>query len=187
MSSRFEHFVTRVARRSDFLPIRNQLLITMKRDAEAKYKNYPRTVERMKKTWEEESYMRNNDISGLIANNIEEFLVSYLIMLFPFRKRGITLEKVSTPSRLDVVIGISYDFSEKELKIIQNTLETREFPKDPTTEKICKFLFLYCINSFAYPIEEVFQRPFAFMPQSVKAEWIDERLKVIVSVQGREQ
>ena len=187
MSSRFEHFVTRIGRRSDFLPIRNQLLSTIMKDAEAKYKNYPRTIERMKRVWEEEGYKRNNDISGLIANNIEDFLLGYLNSLFPFRKRAITVEKVSTPSRLDVVLGLSYVFSKDEINIIEDTLNAKEFPKDPTSEKICKFLFLYCINSFANPVEEVFKRPFAFMPQSVKTDWIGNSLKVTVSVQGREQ
>ncbi len=159
----------------------------MKEDAEAKYKNYPRIVERMRKTWENEGYRRNNDISGLVANNIDEFVLGYLNTLFPFRKRAITFEKVSTPSRLDIVMGISYIFSPEEIGIIQNTLDAKEWPKNPDPEKICKFLFLYCINSFANPIEEVFQRPFAFMPQSVKTEWINKSLKVTVSVQGREQ
>jgi hypothetical protein len=187
MSSRFEHFVTRIGRRSEFLPFRNQLLITMKQDAEAKYKNYPRIVERMKEAWENEGYRRNNDISGLVANNINEFVLGYLNTLFPFRKRAITFEKVSTPSRLDLVMAISYIFSPNEINIIQNTLEAKEWPKNPDSEKICKFLFLYCINSFANPIEEVFQRPFAFMPQSVKTEWMGDALKITVSVQGREQ
>jgi hypothetical protein len=159
----------------------------MKKDAEAKYKNYPRIVERMKNTWENEGYRRNNDISGLVANNIEEFVLGYLNTLFPFRKRAISFEKVSTPSRLDLVMRISYVFSSDEIKIIQDTLDSKEWPKNPDPEKICKFLFLYCINSFANPIEEVFQRPFAFMPQSVKTEWMENKLKVIVSVQGREQ
>ena len=187
MSSRFEHFVTRIGRRSEFLPIRNQLLTEMKRDAKAKYKQYPQTVDRMKQAWEQGGYRRNNDISGLVADNIDDFLLSYLNSIFPFRKRGIILERVFRPSRLDLVIGISYVFSPNEIEIVQNTLNSKEFPKDPNPEKICKFLFLYCINSFANPIEEVFQRPFAFMPQSVKTEWIDDSLKVIVSVQGREQ
>ncbi len=187
MSSRFEHFVTRVGRRSDFLPFRNQLLSTLRRDAKAKYKKYPRIIERMTTVWEGERYRRNNDISGLVANNIDEFLLGYLNSLFPFRKRAITLEKVTTPSRLDIVIRISYVFSPNEIKVIQNTLDTKEWPKNPDPEKICKFLFLYCINSFANPIEEVFQRPFAFMPQSVQTEWIENSLKVTVSVQGREQ
>lgn len=187
MSSRFEHFVTRIGRRSEFLPFRNQLLTTMKKDAEAKYKNYPRIIERMKIVWENEGYRRNNDISGLVANNTEEFLLGYLNSLFPFRKRAITIEKLTCPSRLDLVIGISYVFSPNEIQIIQKTLDMKEWPKNPDPEKICKFLFLYCINSFANPIEEVFQRPFAFMPQSVKTEWIEDALKVTVSVQGREQ
>jgi hypothetical protein len=187
MSTRFEHFVTRIGRRSEFLPFRNQLLLTMKQDAEAKYKIYPRTIERMREVWENEGYRRNNDISGLIANNIDEFLLGYLNSLFPFRKRAITIEKLTCPSRLDLVIGISYVFSPSEISIIQNTLDTKEWPKNPDPEKICKFLFLYCINSFANPIEEVFQRPFAFMPQFVKTEWIENALKVTVSVQGREQ
>ncbi len=134
-----------------------------------------------------ESYRRNNDISGLIANNVDEFLLGYLNSLFPFRKRAITIEKLTCPSRLDIVIGISYVFSPNEIEIIQKTLDSKEWPKNPDPEKICKFLFLYCINSFANPIEEVFQRPFAFMPQSVKSEWIEDELKVTVSVQGREQ
>jgi hypothetical protein len=187
MSARFEHFVTRVGRRSEFLPFRNQLLSTMKEDARAKYKNYPRILDRMKEVWENEGYRRNNDISGLIANNVDEFLLGYLNSLFPFRKRAISLEKVTTPSRLDLVMRIVYIFSENEIQIIRNTLDAKEWPKNPDPEKICKFLFLYCINSFANPIEEVFQRPFAFMPQSVQTEWIGNSLKVAVSVQGREQ
>ena len=158
MSSRFEHFVTRIGRRSDFLPIRNQLLTTMKRDAKAKYKIYPRTIERMKKIWEQGGYQRNNDISGLVADNIDEFLLGYLNSIFPFRKRGIILERVFRPSRLDLVVGISYVFSPSEIEIIQNTLNSKEFPKDPNPERICKFLFLYCIHfsiiylyQFSYP------------------------------------
>ncbi|MHA1728869.1 MAG: hypothetical protein ACTSWY_09075 [Promethearchaeota archaeon] len=188
MSIRFQKFIGRIGRRSEFLPFKNLLLNSMEKEAKSKYKKYPGLISKMRKIWENDGYKKENDIAHLIADNNIEFFTEYLNVLFPFRKRDIKFKYISTPSRLDLVITIQYHYSKEEVDYINEVLNSTDFPKNPTAEKICKFLLLYCINSFAIPIEEVFERPFAFMPQQVIAELQkDKSIIISVSAQGREQ
>jgi hypothetical protein len=161
----------------------------MKDEAKSKRKNYPRLVERMTEQWENKGYKKEMDISHLLADNINDFLTGYLNTILPFRIRGLKYTKISTPSRLDFIVTTEYVYSEKEIIIIQEYLNKHKLAKNPSTEQLCKFILLYALNSFALPIEDVFERPFAFIPQNLNLEHIEDtsEIKVSVSVQGREQ
>ncbi|MHA1820547.1 MAG: hypothetical protein ACTSU2_13355 [Promethearchaeota archaeon] len=189
MSIRFEKFTERIARKSNFKPFRNMLLNVLKDDAIAKYKRYPELIERMKELWAKKGYKNRSDISGLIRDNFDElFLKLYMQNIFPFRYRGLKEEYLSTPSRLDLIIHLRYTYNKKELNVLQKIIDSMDIEEKPSIKEVCKFLLLYTINSFAKPIQEVFGRPFAFMPQGVKVEENDDKtISVIVMVQGREQ
>lgn len=176
-----------MGKKSEFLPLRNRLMDAMKEDAKAKYKNYPRLVEDMKKKYKEDDYEQKRAISHLLKEH-EEFLITYLNTLFPYRKRGIEIVEVKAPSKLDYIITVRYHYKESEMDVIRKILKKKDWPKDPDPEKIGKFLMLYCLQSYAMPIQEVFQGPFAFMPTKIKAEAQDDgTLITTIKVQGREQ
>lgn len=188
LSIRFERFVKRIGRECEFLPFRNQMLDAMKEDAKAKYKNYPRLFSAMKEKWEHGKYKREGNISGLLADHVDDFFMHYLKVLFPFTNRGLSYKNVSTPSRLDFVITVIYHYSIKEFGVIQEVLDAKEYPKNPSADQVCKFLLLYSMNSFGMIIQEVFERPFSLMTLNINTEkFEDESLGVFVSVQGREQ
>ena len=195
MSIRFERFVKRMGRNCEFLPFKNKMLDSMKEDAIAKYKNYPRLIEDMKNKWENAkkkdgkkgNYKQEKDIGHLLADYVNDLFLRYLKVLFPFRNKGLIIKGVQTPSRLDFIVTTEYHYSIQEIKIIKDVLESKEFPKNPDVIKISKFLLLYSISSFAIAVEEIF-KPFAFMPQKVTAtENLDGTVTVSVSTQGREQ
>lgn len=189
MSIRFERFLKRIGKKSQFLPFKNRLLNSMKEDAKAKRKNYPRLIAKMTQKWESQGYKRENNIAHLLSDNVNEFFTNYLNVILPFRAKGLKYEGIKTPSRLDFIITVKYLFSMNEIKIITDILNDVDFPKSPTAEKICKFILLYSVNSFYMPIEDVFKRPFAFMPQKIDSEFVNGKKNILisVSVQGREQ
>jgi hypothetical protein len=189
MSVRFEKFFHRIGKKSEFLPLKNRLLNAMKDEAKLKRKNYPRLIEKMTEKWENEGYKKEMDIAHLLADNVDEFLTNYLNTLLPFRIKGLKYTKIATPSRLDFIITTEYIYTEKEIDVMKNYISSHDLPKNPSIEQLCKFLLLYSINSFALPIEDVFQRPFAFIPQNLDTELHEKtgQIKVSVSVQGREQ
>lgn len=176
-----------MGRVAEFLPFQNRLLNAMRDDAKAKYIRYPELIDEMKKKWTEGPYKKEKAIANLLVD-YEKFVMKYLKELFPFRNAGLHISDVAAPSRLDYVLTVTYEYSQKEIKLIEQILKSKPWPKDPTVEQICKFILLYCINSFAFPIQEVFEGPFAFFMESVKVEnKSDGGLTVAIHVHGREQ
>jgi len=199
MSTRFKQFVARIARRSDFLPIRDQLLHTMKRDAIAKYRNYPRLINKMNQIWENNGYKDDRrNIAGLIEENSADFLIAYLTILFPFRRRGIKIESVKSISSpdpsvsvenqvpiSDVVIQISHKYSVKEMEVIQELLKTND-SLNMSAESVCKRLFLYCMNAFGYVVKEIYGTSYSLMTTGIDGGWKEKEYLVTVKVHGRE-
>ncbi|MHA1395520.1 MAG: hypothetical protein ACTSRZ_18620 [Promethearchaeota archaeon] len=187
ISERFKRFVVRVGRISEFLPISNRLLNTLVDDAKNKYKNYPNLVQQMANAYNESDYKRKNAIAYLLRDH-NEFLISYLTLLFPFRKRSLAIIDVDTPSPLDYIVETSYTYKADEIEIVKNILESKEWPKNPDYIQVCNYIFLYCLQSYAIPIKEIFGRSFAFFPLKVKKTPMDDESLVIqIRIQGREQ
>lgn len=187
ISTKFEAFIKRMGRVAEFLPFQNRLLNAMRDDAKAKYIRYPELINEMKKIWVEGTYKKEKAIANLLVDH-EEFVMKYLKNLFPFRNAGLQISDVTAPSRLDYVLTVTYDYSPKEIKIIEEILKSNTWPSKPTVDQVCKFILLYCINSFAFPIQEVFEGPFAFFIESIKVDKNpDGGLTVAIHVHAREQ
>ena len=116
MSIRFKNFVKRVGRESDFLPLRNQLLNYLKEDAENKYKNYPRLLNKLKDYWPE--YKDRSRISHLLKDHHEEIFYFYLNTIFPFRKRGLEFEDPEAPTPVDFKLVFVYQYNQGEIEAV---------------------------------------------------------------------
>ena len=108
MSINFKKFIKRIGRDTNFKPIKNQLLISLQKDSENKYKNYPRLLELMKKYWPE--YKARSRISHLLTDHHEEIFNFYLNTLFPFSKGGLTYEDPRAPTPVDFKLVYSIYF-----------------------------------------------------------------------------
>jgi hypothetical protein len=184
MSIRFKNFVKRVGRESDFLPLRNQLLNYLKEDAENKYKNYPRLLNKLKDYWPE--YKDRSRISHLLKDHHEEIFYFYLNTIFPFRKRGLEFEDPEAPTPVDFKLVFVYQYNQGEIEAVEQVME--ELDIEEKTESVLKRLLIFAVSSFAPMVEEVFERPFAFQFSSIDAEEKENgEFEVVAVISAREQ
>ncbi len=184
MSINFKKFIRRIGKETDFKPIKNQLLISLQKDSENKYKNYPRLLELMKKYWPE--YKARSRISHLLTDHHEEIFNFYLNTLFPFRKGGLTYEDPEAPTPVDFKLVYKYHYNSKEIGVIREVME--ELNSTDKVENVLKRLFIFAISSFGPMVEQVFQRPFAFQFSNIDANLLSNgEWEVIAIISGREQ
>ncbi len=184
MSVNFKKFITRIGKETDFKPIKNQLLISLQKDSENKYKNYPRLLELMKKYWSE--YSARSRISHLLKDHHEEIFNFYLNTLFPFRKRGLTYEDPEAPTPVDFKLVYKYHYNSKEIGVIREVME--ELNSTDKVENVLKRLFIFAISSFGPMVEQIFERPFAFQFSNIDANQLPNgEWEGIAIISGREQ
>ena len=156
-------------------------------DAKRKYKAYPNLVKQMKTSYLESEYEKSGSISYFLKDYYE-FFINYLIKIFPFRKKSLKILDMQTPSPLDYIVELTYNFKQDEIKIINEILNSKNWEKKPESIQICNYLILYCAQSFAVPIKEIFERPFSFFPLNVEKKFLeDETILIKIRIQGREQ
>jgi hypothetical protein len=184
MSVNFKKFVSRIGKQTDFKPIKNQLMLSLMKDSENKYKNYPRLLEIMKEYWP--SYRERARISHLLKDHHEEIFDFYLNTLFPFRKRGLTYQDPEAPTPVDFKLVYKYHYNQNEIRVIEDVM--RDLNSDEKLENVLKRLFIFAISSFGPMVEKIFERPFAFQFSSIDATHLPNgEWEVIAVISGREQ
>jgi hypothetical protein len=184
MSQRFRKFVVRVAKDNEFKPIKNKLLNYLQKESENKYKNYPRLLELMNSYWP--TYKDGSRISYLLRDHHEEIFGFYLNTLFPFRKRGLSLEDPEAPTPVDFKLVYKYHYSINEIQAVEETMKNLNI--EDKTEGILKRLLIFAVSSFAPMIEQIFGRPFAFQFSSIDAYPLENNeWKVVAIISAREQ
>lgn len=184
MSVKFQKFITRVGRESEFKPLKNQLLNYLKKESENKYKNYPRLLELMNNYWPE--YSERSRISHLLIDHHEEIFTFYLNSFFHFRKRGLKFSDPEAPTPVDFKLVFKYQYNEKEIKIIEDVI--KELNINATTESVLKRIFIFTVSSFGFMVEQIFGRPFAFQFFDISANPLpNNQWEVIAIISGREQ
>ncbi|MBY9007180.1 MAG: hypothetical protein KGD63_10530 [Candidatus Lokiarchaeota archaeon] len=184
MSIRFKNFMTRIGKESEFKPIRNQLLISLKESSENKYKNYPRLLELMNEYWIK--YREQSKISHLLRDHYDELFGFYMNKIFPFRRRGLTYDDVEAPTPVDFKLVFHYKFIEREIEVVKGIID--ELNLEISIEAVLKRIFIFAISSFGYIVEIIFGRPFAFQFFSIEADKIETGEWVIDAIiSGREQ
>ncbi|MFX1396147.1 MAG: hypothetical protein ACFFAS_03785 [Promethearchaeota archaeon] len=184
MSINFKKFITRIGKESEFKPLKNSLVNSLQKDSVRKYKNYPRLLEILKIYWPK--YQPQSRISHLLKDHYEEIFTFLLNTIFPFRKRGLSLEDPEAPTPVDFKLVYKYHYNEKELNAIQEVLN--ELNLDTNVEGVIKRIFPFSISSFWPLVEEIFQRPFAFQFSNIDLETLPNGEKEVIAViSGREQ
>lgn len=186
MSVKFRNFITRVGKSCEFKPLKNALLNYLQKDAENKYKNYPRLLEIMKTYWHEKNYKTRSLISHLLKNHHEEIFYFYLNTMFPFRKRGLTFEDPEAPTPVDFKLIYKYHYNLKEIKVVEDVM--KELNIQGNVEGILKRILIFAVSSFGPMVEQIFGRPFAFQFQSIDANPFDNgEWEIVAIISAREQ
>ena len=184
MSVRFKKFIRRVARESEFKPLKNRLLDYLKEESKQKYKNYPRLLEMMRKLWPQ--YSDRSRISHLLKDHHEKIFYFYLNTIFPFRKRGLEFSDPEAPTPVDFKLVYTYHYNINEIRAVEEII--KELNIDGNTESLLKRLLIFAISSFAPMVEEIFLRPFAFQFSSIDSEKLESgEINVIAVISAREQ
>ena len=184
MSLRFRKFVERVAKDNEFKPLKNRLLYYLQKESQNKYKNYPRLLELMQTYWPK--YKEGSRISYLLRDHYDEIFTFYLNILFPFRKRGLTLADPEAPTPVDFKLIYQYHYNLAEIKVVEDVLKERKI--DAKVDSILKRLLIFAVSSFSPMIEQIFKRPFAFQFSSIDANHLNNsEWEVIAIISAREQ
>ncbi|MFX1454481.1 MAG: hypothetical protein ACFFDB_03820 [Promethearchaeota archaeon] len=184
MSLSFRKFITRVGQKSEFKPLKNQLLNYLKKESENKYKNYPRLLDLMKGYWP--IYKDRARISHLLKDHHNEVFSFYLNTFFHFRKRGLSFEDPEAPTPVDFKLVFKYHYNSNEIRVVEEVM--KELNIQGTTESILKRVFIFAISSFSYIVEQIFGRPFAFQFFDISANSLpNNECEVVAIISGREQ
>lgn len=185
LSIRFRNFIRRLGEETEFKPINNQLLITLKERSEAKWKNYPRMLDKMREYWPK--YKKQSKISHLLKDHFEELFNFYLNTIFPFRKRGLTYDDPEAPTPVDFKLEFKYHFVKREIEAIKEIVN--DLNLDISIEAVLKRIFIFSISSFGFLVEQIFERPFSFQFFSIDSEKLDNGEEWIIEaiISGREQ
>ncbi|MFX1557919.1 MAG: hypothetical protein ACFFC9_11750 [Promethearchaeota archaeon] len=184
MSQRFRNFVARVGEDNEFKPLRNKLADYLQKESENKYKNYPRLLQMMQNYWPH--YKEGSKISYLLKDHYKEIFYFYLNTIFPFRKRGISLEKPEAPTPVDFKLEYHYHYNLGEIEAVKNVM--RELNIEDKIEGVLKRLLIFAIFAFGPMIEQVFGRPFAFQFSNIDANRFENgEWEVIAIISAREQ
>ncbi|MHA1147640.1 MAG: hypothetical protein ACTSR8_05300 [Promethearchaeota archaeon] len=190
MSVRFQKFAERVGKNNAFKPLKNALMIYLIEEAERKYKNYPRLLNKMKRHWPE--YKDRSRISHLLKDHYEEIFGFWLTTIFPFRPVGLDLSDPEAPTPVDFKLVYKYTYSTEEIQIIQKIIDKLEIKNSlgepEKVEGVLKRLFIFTISSFAPMVEQIFERPFAFQFSNIDGVALDNgEYEVIAIMSAREQ
>jgi len=184
MSQRFRNFVLRVGKDNEFKPLKNKLADYLQKETENKYKNYPKLLEIMQNYWPK--YKDGSKISYLLKDHYEEIFNFYLNVLFPLRKRGISLENPEAPTPVDFKLEYHYHYNLAEIEAVKEVM--KELNIDDKIEGILKRLLIFAIFSFGPMVEQVFGRPFAFQFSNIDANRYENgEWEVIAIISAREQ
>ncbi len=184
MSQNFRKFINRVGQKSEFKPLKNQLLNYLKKESENKYKNYPRLLELMQNYWPQ--YKERSRISNLLVDHHEEIFSFYLNTFFHFRKKGLSFSEPEAPTPVDFKLVFKYHYNDKEIEIIKDVIS--QLNLQVKTESILKRIFIFAISSFGFMVEQIFGRPFAFQFFDISANPLsNNEWEVIAIISGREQ
>ena len=184
MSQRFRKFVKRVAKDNEFKPLKNKLLNYLQKESKNKYKNYPRLLELMENYWSK--YQSGSQISYLLRDHYEEIFYFYLNTIFPYRKRGLSLEDPEAPTPVDFKLVYKYHYNSGEIEAVKDVM--KELNIEGTVEGVLKRLLIFAVSSFSPMIEQIFERPFAFQFSSIDAEpKVNGEWEVIAVISAREQ
>ncbi len=184
MSQRFRKFVERVAKDNEFLPLKNRLLNYLQKESQNKYKNYPRLIELMQTYWPK--YQQGSRISHLLKDHYNEIFTFYLNILFPFRKRGLTLAYPEAPTPVDFKLVYQYHYNFAEINVVNEVL--KEYKLDAKVDSILKRLLIFAVSSFSPMVELIFKRPFAFQFSSIDANQLKNgEWEIIAIISAREQ
>lgn len=184
MSIRFKNFMTRIGKESEFKPLRNQLLISLKESSENKYKNYPRLIELMKEYWLK--YSEQSKISHLLRDHYDELFGFYMNKIFPFRRRGLSFDDAEAPTPVDFKLEFHYRFNDREIEVVKEII--KELELEINIEAVLKRIFIFTISSFGYIVEIIFGRPFAFQFFNIDANQLESgEWEIDAIISGREQ
>ncbi|MBY8983163.1 MAG: hypothetical protein KGD57_09455 [Candidatus Lokiarchaeota archaeon] len=176
--------MTQIGKESEFKPLKNQLLISLKESSENKYKNYPRLLELMNEYWPK--YSEQSKISHLLRDHYDELFGFYMNRIFPFRKRGLSFDDVEAPTPVDFKLVFHYRFIESEIEVVKEIIN--ELKLDISIEAVLKRIFIFAISSFGYLVEIIFGRPFAFQFFNIEANKLsNDEWEVDAIISGREQ
>ncbi|MFX0186710.1 MAG: hypothetical protein ACFE8A_03135 [Candidatus Hodarchaeota archaeon] len=184
MSIRFKKFLMRVGKESEFKPLKNALLNYLKKDAENKYKNYPRLFETMKGYWPD--YQHRSMIANLLKDHYEEIFYFYLTKIFPFRKGGLSLEDPEAPTTVDFKCVYKYRYNQKEIAVVEEVIKKLNIQDN--MQGIFKRILIFAVSSLSPMVEQIFERPFAFQFANIDAKKLKNgEYEVVAVISAREQ
>jgi len=138
----------------------------------------------MEKYWP--TYKSGSQISYMLKDHYEEIFTFYLSILFPFRKRGLTLEDPEAPTPVDFKLVYKYHYNEGEVETVKDVMTQMNI--EGNIEGILKRLLIFAVSSFSPMIEQIFKRPFAFQFSSIDANSLENgEWEIVAIISAREQ
>lgn len=162
----FKKFIERVGQDSEFKPLKNRLLSSLRLESERDKEKYNYLLKILNTYWQK--YKEHSEIAHLLEEHYEEILYYFLNQVFPFRSEALSFEDPEAPTPVDFKIIIKYQYNQAEIEAIEE-IKFKLKIKDKTNG-ILKKMLIFSFSTIAPLIEKVFGRPFAAQYFSIKAD-----------------
>ncbi|GAB4308371.1 MAG: hypothetical protein Kow0069_06570 [Promethearchaeota archaeon] len=185
MSQRFVAFLRRVARESEFKQLQNALRDWLIEEAERKHVNYPRFVNFLRDRWA--AIGNSSELAKLLYDNYQEVFRSWLTVMLPYRKGGLSMANAEAPTAVDFKLDFEYKFSAKEVEAMERVVKEMGLD-DLTPRAVSVRLFIVSIMALGPTVADIVEKPFSF--QIANREVIDADdggITIKVTMSGREQ
>jgi len=140
-----------------------------------------KTINSIYEDWNKYTY--NVFISDFIHNEGLSIFSVWLAEVFPFNFDKLEISCPKGPSTVDAFLNISYEYTEKELNIIQNLLA--EFNIDVDFETLAKLLLIEAVKSISKILSEILENDYKFFTEDVHTETCGNGLIIKYKGAGR--
>ncbi|MDD1777964.1 MAG: hypothetical protein LUQ65_07315 [Candidatus Helarchaeota archaeon] len=141
-------------------------------------------VKNMEDMWESWKQLSSIDfISRFIEDLGPPLFASWLSEVFPFEFEQIRARCPDSPSTEDVLLDISYEFSQNELGIIKDNLIAHWI--NTSEDQVAQILFIEAIKSISDIFSVIINEPFKIYTSDVNLVRDNNNLKIHYSAAGR--
>ncbi|MHA1730584.1 MAG: hypothetical protein ACTSU5_01505 [Promethearchaeota archaeon] len=183
MSVRWQKFVARVARDSEFKPISNRLRDCLINEVTRKYVQYPRFKEKMEAAWKKID--NQSELAQLLFRNYEYAFRTWLTEILPYRRAALSLENPEAPTAVDFKLDFRYEYNEAEIKALERAIKAAKLEIEAGS--VVKRLLIFSVSAMGPTIADIVKKPFSFQIFSVDSKPEGKGITVETIMSAREQ
>jgi len=129
------------------------------------------------------NWSKKSEVANFFQSKGSKLLIKWLTEVFPFNNKKLNVKFSEGGTTVDIILGISYFFSNEELFFVDKLIAENELESDPKIALVRSFAELILI--FPIIFNDIVGYEFAIMPENEKEELYNEGLKLEMEFSSR--